>query len=65
MASATLAGEEAAEDIATLSVQLSSLESDVSSLKSGLSSATSIGHASIVIAILVGAFAFFIYKRET
>jgi ABC-type transport system substrate-binding protein len=97
LASAALAGEEAAEDITALSVQLSALESstrslleasaddieslsgevssllsgisgletDVTSLKSGLSSASTIGYASIVIAVLVGAVAIFMSRRET
>ena len=96
LAEATLVGEEAAEDIAALSVQLSALESstrslleasaddiesltsevssllsgisgletDVSSLQSGLSSASTIGYASIVIAVLVGAVAIFMSRRE-
>ena len=96
LASAALASEEAAEDIAALSVQVSALESstrslmeasaediesltgevssllseisgletDVTSLKSGLSSASNIGYASIAIAILVGAVAIFMSRRE-
>jgi ABC-type transport system substrate-binding protein len=97
LAEAAQSSEEAAEDIAALSVQLSELESstrslleasaediesltgevssllseisgletDVSSLQSGLSSASTIGYASIVIAVLVGAVAIFMSRRET
>ena len=96
LATAALTSQEAAEDIAALSVQVSSLESstrslleasaddiesltdevssllsgisgletDVTSLQSGLSSASTIGYASIVIAVLVGAVAIFMSRRE-
>jgi ABC-type transport system substrate-binding protein len=96
LAQAALAGEEAAEDIAALGAQLSTLESntralleasaddidsltsevssllseisgletDISGLRSGLSSASNIGYASIGIAILVGAVAIFMSRRE-
>jgi ABC-type transport system substrate-binding protein len=97
LAEAALISGEAAEDIAALSAQLSTLESstrqlleasaddieslsseittllsdisgfetEISSLKSGLSSASNIGYASIGIAILVGAVAIFMSRRET
>ena len=90
LAEATLISEEAAEGIAALGVQLSTLESstqelleasaddiesllsdissletEVSSLRSGLSSASNIGYASIGIAIIVGAIAIFMSRRET
>jgi ABC-type transport system substrate-binding protein len=64
--------EASADDIGSLSSEVSSLlsdisglETDISSLRSGLSSASNIGYASIVIAILVGVFAFFMSRRET
>ena len=96
LAQTALASEEAAEDIAALSAQLSTIESntrafleasaddidslssevssllseisgletDISGLRSGLSSASNIGYASIGIAILVGAVAIFMSRRE-
>ena len=64
--------EASADDIGSLSSEVSSLlsdisglETDISSLRSGLSSASNIGYASIGIAILVGAIAIFMSRRET
>jgi len=90
LAKAALAGEETARDIATLSAQLteletttrqlleanaeevdalesqiSSLETEISNLESGLTSASNIGYASIAIAVIVGAVAIYMARRET
>jgi ABC-type transport system substrate-binding protein len=76
---ATMAGEETARDIATLSEQInelttttsqlesqvSSLETEVSNLEGGLTSASNIGYASIAIAVIVGAVAVYMARRET
>jgi len=79
LAQATLTGEETAEDIAALSEQInelttatnllesqiSSLETEVSNLEGGLTSASNIGYASIAIAVVVGAVAIYMARRET
>jgi peptide/nickel transport system substrate-binding protein len=76
---AALAGEETAKDIAALSEQInqlttttsqlesqiSSLETEVSNLEGGLTSASNIGYASIAIAVVVGAVAVYMARRET
>jgi len=76
---AALAGEETARDIAALSEQInelttttsqlesqiSSLETEVSNLEGGLTSASNIGYASIAIAVVVGAVAVYMARRET
>ena len=76
---ATLTGEETARDIAALSEQInqlttttsqlesqiSSLETEVSNLEGGLTSASNIGYASIAIAVVVGAVAVYMARRET
>jgi ABC-type transport system substrate-binding protein len=51
-------------EVSSLLSEISGLETDVSSLRSGLSSASNIGYASIAIAILVGAVAIFMSRRE-
>ena len=76
---AALAGEETAKDIAALSEQInqlttttsqlesqiSSLETEISSLEGGLTSASNMGYASIAIAVVVGAVAVYMARRET
>jgi ABC-type transport system substrate-binding protein len=57
--------ENNAADIEALESQISTLESEISTLEGGLTSASNIGYASIVIAILVGAVAIFMARRET
>jgi len=64
--------EASADDIGSLTSEVSSLlsdisgmETDISSLRSGLSSASNIGYASIGIAILVGAIAIFMSRKES
>jgi peptide/nickel transport system substrate-binding protein len=52
-------------EIASLNSDISGLESQTSNLQAGLSSASNIGYASIGIAILVGAVAIFMSRRET
>ena len=51
--------------ISTLESEVTALESDISTLEGGLTSASNIGYASIVIAVLVGAVAIFMARRET
>jgi ABC-type transport system substrate-binding protein len=50
--------------ISTLENEITSLETEVSTLQGGLTSASNIGYASIVIAIVVGAIAVFMARRE-
>jgi ABC-type transport system substrate-binding protein len=52
-------------EIVSLTSDISGLESQTSNLQAGLSSASNIGYASIGIAILVGAVAIFMSRRET
>jgi chromosome segregation ATPase len=52
-------------EIASLNSDISGLESQTSTLQAGLSSASNIGYASIAIAILIGAVAIFMARRET
>jgi len=79
LAQATEASEETARDIAALSEQInqlttttsqlesqiSSLETEVSNLEGGLTSASNISYASIAIALVVGAVAIYMARRET
>ena len=51
--------------ISTLESEVTSLGSEVSTLEGGLTSASNIGYASIVIAVLVGAVAIYMARRET
>jgi ABC-type transport system substrate-binding protein len=52
-------------EIVSLTSDISGLETQTSNLQAGLSNASNLGYASIGIAILVGAFAFFMSRRET
>ena len=52
-------------EIVSLTSDISGLETQTSNLQAGLSSASNIGYAAIVIAILVGAVAIFMSRRET
>jgi ABC-type transport system substrate-binding protein len=75
----TALAEETARDIAALSEQInelttttsqleskiSSLETEVSNLEGGLTSASNLGYASIAIAVVVGAVAVYMARRET
>ena len=59
------AGIEALESqISTLESEVTSLSSEVSTLEGGLTSASNIGYASIVIAVLVGAVAIYMARKE-
>jgi ABC-type transport system substrate-binding protein len=57
--------EENAAEIEALESKISSLESEVTTLEGGLTSASNIGYASIVIALIVGAVAVYMARRET
>lgn len=50
--------------ISSMESGISSLESEVSTLEGGLMSASNIGYASIVIAVVIGAIAVFMARRE-
>lgn len=52
-------------EIVSLTSDISGLETQTSNLQAGLSGASNLGYASIVLALLVGAFAFFMSRRET
>jgi len=54
-----------AEEVDALESQISSLETDISNLEGGLTSASNIGYASIAIAVIVGAVAIYMARRET
>jgi peptide/nickel transport system substrate-binding protein len=54
-----------AAEVAALESQISSLETEVSTLEGGLTSASNIGYASIAIAVIVGAVAIYMARRET
>jgi ABC-type transport system substrate-binding protein len=50
--------------VSSLENQISSLEGEVSTLEGGLTSASNIGYASIVIALIVGGIAIYMARRE-
>ncbi len=52
-------------EIGSLNSDISGLESQTSDLQAGLSSASNIGYASIAIAVIIGAVAIFMARRET
>ena len=54
-----------AEEVDALESQVSSLETEISNLEGGLTSASNIGYASIAIAVIVGAVAIYMARRET
>jgi len=64
LAKTAIASEGTARDIASLNAELATLESKISSLEAGLSNASTIGYASIAIAILVGVVAIYMSRRE-
>ena len=58
------ASSDNAAEISALETQISDLETEISTLESGLTSASNIGYASIAIAVIVGAIAIFMARRE-
>ncbi len=56
--------EDNSAQISALESQISELETDVNTLESGLTSASNIGYASIAIAVIVGAVAIYMARRE-
>ena len=56
--------EENQAEIAALETQVAALEGEVETLQGGLTSASNIGYASIAIAVIVGAVAIFMARRE-
>jgi ABC-type transport system substrate-binding protein len=52
-------------EIGSLNSDISGLESQTSDLQAGLSSASNIGYASIAIAVIIGAVAIFMARKET
>jgi len=54
-----------AAEVNALESQISSLDTQVSNLEGGLTSASNIGYASIAIAVIVGAVAIYMARRET
>jgi ABC-type transport system substrate-binding protein len=56
--------EDNAAEISVLETQIAALESEVETLQGGLTSASNIGYASIAIAVIVGAIAIFMARRE-
>ena len=56
--------EDNSAEISALETQITALEGEVETLQGGLTSASNIGYASIAIAVIVGAIAIFMARRE-
>jgi len=53
------------DELSSISSDISGLETQTTNLEAGLSSASNLGYASIGIAVIVGAVAIFMSRRET